>query len=78
MQVDVGGLLGDSNTLVASFFWGTIGTGFAIFGWKQKSTVPLFGGIAMISVSYFIDSALWMSVVEIGLIAAVYWLRGRF
>ncbi|MEY2465730.1 MAG: hypothetical protein QOD03_251 [Verrucomicrobiota bacterium] len=71
-------MLGDSNTLVASFFWGTIGTGFAIFGWKQKSMVPLFGGIAMIAVSYFIGSALWMSVVEIGLIVVVYWLRGRF
>ena len=78
MQVDMSGLIGDSNTLVASFFWGTVGTGFAIFGWKQKSLVPLFGGIAMIAVSYFVGSALWMSVVEIGLIAAIWWLRGRF
>ena len=67
-----------TNTLVASLIWGSIGTGFAIYGWKQKAPVPLFGGIALIAVSYFIGSALWMSLVEVLLIAAIIGLRNRF
>jgi hypothetical protein len=68
----------DSSFLIASLFWGSIGTGFAIFGWKQKDTVPLFGGIALVAVSYFINSALAMSLVSIALIAAIFWLKRRF
>jgi hypothetical protein len=68
----------NSNTLIASLIWGSIGTGFAIFGWKQKSLVPLAGGIALIAISYFIGSALWMSVVAVLLIAAIIGLRNRF
>ena len=68
----------NSNTLIASLIWGSIGTGFAIDGWKQKSPVPLFGGVALIAISYFIGSALWMSVVAVLLIAAIIGLRNRF
>jgi hypothetical protein len=68
----------NSNTIVASLIWGSIGTGFFIFGWKQKSPVPLFGGVALIAISYFISSALWMSVVAVLLIAAIIGLRNRF
>ena len=68
----------NTNTLVASLIWGSIGTGFAIYGWKQKSPLPLAGGIALIAISYFIGSALWMSLVAILLIAAIIWLRNRF
>jgi hypothetical protein len=70
--------LGSPSALVASVMWGAIGSGFALFGWKQKSMVPLFGGIAITAISYFIDSALLMSIVGVGLIAAIYWFRGRF
>jgi len=68
----------DSSTLIASLFWGSVGSGFAIFGWKQKSMVPLYGGLAMVGVSYFIGSALVMSLVSVVLIAAIFGLRGRF
>jgi hypothetical protein len=37
----------------------------------------LFGGIALIAVSYFIESALTMSAVSIALIAGIFWLRRR-
>jgi hypothetical protein len=38
----------------------------------------LFGGVALIAISYFISSALWMSVVAVLLIAAIIGLRNRF
>ena len=71
--------LGDSNGLIASFFWGTVGTGFAIYGWKQKEMRQLFGGIALIAGSYFFaNSALLMSVVSIAIIIAIFWLKRYF
>jgi hypothetical protein len=73
------GLLGNSNAMVASVIWGAIGSGFAIYGWRQKSMVPLFGGIAIVAGSYFFsNSALIMSLFSIAAIAAIIWLRGRY
>ena len=54
--------------------WGAVGTGFFIYGKKQGSMMPLFGGVFMIVGSYFIESALTMSLVSLGLIGAIYWL----
>lgn len=73
------GLVGNTNSIVASVIWGAIGTGFALYGWKQKSMVPLFGGIALVAGSYFFaNSALMMSLFSIAVIAAIFWLKGRF
>jgi hypothetical protein len=66
---------GNYNTLFASLFWGSIGLGFSIYGKKQGAMVPLFGGVALMAVSYFISSALYMSLVCGGLLAAIIWLR---
>ena len=67
-----------SETLIASLIWGTIGSGFALYGWRQKDMVPLFGGIALMALSYFIESALIMSIVSVVLIVAIFWLRKYF
>lgn len=64
-----------SSMLIASLIWGTIGSGFALYGWRQKDMVPLFGGIALMALSYFIESALIMSLVSVVLIVAIFWLR---
>lgn len=68
----------NTATLFASLFWGSIGIGFAIFGRKQGAPVFWIGGLALILISYFVWSALWMSLVAIGIIAAMFWLRRRF
>jgi hypothetical protein len=64
------------GTLIASLIWGAIGAGFFIYGKKQRSAPPLFGGILMVAGSYFIGSALWMSVASVAIIAGIYfWSR---
>ncbi len=65
----------NSNTLFASLIWGSIGFGMAIYGKKQGSLIPLFGGIAVMAVSYFITSALYMSVTSMALIAGIFIFR---
>jgi hypothetical protein len=74
----LGGLFDNMSTgaLFASLLWGALGSGMALYGWKQKSMVPLFGGLVMIVVSYFLlSSALYMSLVSAAILAACIWLK---
>ena len=64
----------DTSFLFASLFWGSVGLGYFIYGKKQASWLPMVGGILMMAASYFIGSALLMSLLCAGLIAAVYYL----
>jgi hypothetical protein len=65
----------NAHYLVASLIWGSVGLGLFIYGKKQQSMAPLFGGLLIIGVSYFIDSAFAMSLAAIALLAGVYWLK---
>ena len=65
----------DSSTLFASLIWGSIGSGFFIYGWKQKSMVPLGCGLAVVFASYFISSALYMSLASVFIFVIMYWLK---
>jgi hypothetical protein len=67
----------DTRFLFASLLWGSIGVGFCIYGKRQQEIVPLAGGVAMIAVSYFVSSALLMSLISSALIVAVYLLVKR-
>lgn len=59
------------NLLFASLVWGSVGTGYFIYGKRQQSFVPMIGGILMIVASYFSGSALAMSGLCLLLMAAV-------
>jgi hypothetical protein len=67
----------DTGVIFASIIWGGLGAGFFIYGKKQHSAGPLFGGIALVAISYLIsDSAMWMSLAGIGILAGMYfWSR---
>ena len=54
--------------------WGSIATGYLMYGWKQKAVMPLVGGAAMMAASFFIGSALLMSLAGLAVMAIVYWL----
>lgn len=64
----------NTNFLLASLVWGSVGVGYFIYGKKQQEIAPLAGGLAMIAVSYFVGSALLMSLISIGIIVAVYFI----
>ena len=65
----------NTNIFLASLVWGAIGSGFVIYGKKQREMVPLYGGIAVVATSYFAESALVMSVICTGLLVATYFFR---
>ena len=68
-------MLISAHFLVASLIWGSVGVGFFIYGKKQQSLVPLFGGLLLIGVSYFIESALYMSLAAIAILTGIWWLK---
>ncbi len=65
----------NTHFLFASLIWGSIGLGYFIYGKKQSSLSPMIGGVLLIAVSFLVGSALVMSLVCIGLVIAVYFLR---
>jgi hypothetical protein len=62
----------DTGFLFASLFWGSVGVGYFIYGKKQQVMSAMAGGALMVLVSYFVGSALVMSLVCAGIIGAVY------
>ena len=56
----------------ASLVWGSIGVGYFIYGKRQQALPAMIGGIVMIGVSYFVSSALLMSLICVLVIVAVY------
>jgi hypothetical protein len=69
--------MGNSNTLIASLIWGSIGMGFAIYGKRQTAMVPLFGGLSLVAISYFISSASTMSAVGTVIVGVMIWFKKR-
>jgi len=49
--------------------------GFFIYGKKQQAMIPLFGGLLLIAISYFIESALYMSLAGAALLVGMYCLK---
>jgi hypothetical protein len=64
----------NEHYLLASVIWGTIAGGYLIYGWRQRALMPFLGGLAMTAASFFIISALLMSLACIALMVIVYWL----
>jgi uncharacterized membrane protein HdeD (DUF308 family) len=67
----------NTSFLFASLIWGSVGVGYFIYGKRQGSWSPMVGGVLMITTSYFVSSALLMSLICVGLIVGVYMLLKR-
>ena len=66
------GLNLDSGYLLASVLWGGIGSGYLIYGWKQKHIPALVGGVAL-TAACFIPSVWMMSAASIAIMVGVYY-----
>jgi hypothetical protein len=62
-----------TSFLLANLLWGSVGFGYIVYGKAQRNWVPFLGGVLMIAAS-FISSALIMSLISIGIMAAVYYM----
>ena len=66
----------NENFLWASMLWGAIGSGYLIYGWRQRAALPLLGGVA-ITVASMLLPALPMSLACIAAIGFMYWRSRR-
>ncbi|MBH0203235.1 MAG: hypothetical protein HP496_13295 [Nitrospira sp.] len=63
---------GNTAILVWSIIFGSIGTGFAIYGKRQKAIVPLCIGVAPCVFPYFIENVYVLVFVGVVLMAIPY------
>jgi hypothetical protein len=64
------------TTLLVSILFGSIGTGYFLYGKKQHQVVPLLTGIALCVYPYFLSNG--YAIVAVGiLLLAVPWLIRR-
>ncbi len=58
--------------LMASLVWGSVGSGYLLYGFRLKEPWSLGGGAAMLATSYFIESWWLMSAACIAVAFGVY------
>jgi len=64
-----------TSLLIWGLVFGAIGLGFFTYGKKQKAVVPLFTGIALFMLPYFISSVYMLVIVGVLLVALPYFAR---
>ena len=64
--------------LFAGVLWGGLAGGFIVYGSKQKVLAPFLVGVALTAATYLLwNSAIWMSVVSVAILAGFFWLKSR-
>lgn len=67
--------MAETSILIWGMIFGSIGFGFFLYGKKQKAIVPLFSGISLFIVPYFIPNVYLLVIAGIGLIALPYFIK---
>jgi hypothetical protein len=61
--------------LLWGLLFGSIGTGYAIYGHKQKAPVPLLVGVALIAFPYFVPNVYLLVAIGVALCGVPYFFR---
>lgn len=72
----IGGIPLTTSLLFWGLLFGSIGSGFLVYGKKQKAVVPLICGLALIVVPYFISNVWLLVAAGAALVAVPYHFRG--
>ncbi|MFO1458120.1 MAG: hypothetical protein U1G08_01835 [Verrucomicrobiota bacterium] len=67
----------DEKFLWASLIWGSLGTGYLVYGWRQKEPVPAVGGLIVVALSYLVGGWLAMSLASLATLVLVHVLIRR-
>jgi len=67
--------MGSTAQLVWGMLFGAIGTGFFVYGKRQKAFVPLFVGMALFVFPYFMSNVYTLVIVGAILIGLPYFIR---
>ena len=64
-----------TSTLIMGVIFGAIGLGFFVYGKKQKVIIPLFCGIVLMILPYFIPNMYILILSGIIMVAIAYFIR---
>jgi hypothetical protein len=67
--------MNNTSTLIWGVILGSIGLGFLVYGKKQKAIIPLFSGIGLMLVPYFISNMYILILSGIVLVALPYIIK---
>ena len=67
--------MGNESTIFWGMLFGVIGVGFFMYGKKQRAVVPLFTGVALFVLPYFISNVYFIVIAGIVLIALPYFVK---
>ena len=65
----------DPATLVWGLIFGSIGLGFFVYGKRQKMFLPIFAGMALMALPYFVSDLLFMILAGVVLAALPFVIR---
>ncbi len=65
----------DTTTLFLGLLFGGIGFGFFLYGKRKRMVTPLFTGITLMVLPYFVPNLYLLSGIGIALIALPYFVR---
>lgn len=66
----------NEHFLWASCVWGAVASGYFIYGWRQKASIP-FAAAGAMTVASCLLPAFWMSLVCVAIMLAAWWLLRR-
>ncbi len=64
-----------TSLLIWGVLFGAIGLGFFTYGRKQKAVAPLFAGIALFTVPYFVSNVYMLVIIGGVLVALPFFVR---
>jgi hypothetical protein len=65
----------NTSTLILGIIFGSIGLGFFVYGKKQAALIPLFSGIGLMVVPYFISNMYFLILSGLVLAALPFILK---
>jgi hypothetical protein len=65
----------NTSTLIWGLIFGSIGLGLFVYGKKQKAIIPLFSGIGLMVVPYFISNLYILVLSGIILVALPFFVK---
>lgn len=65
----------ETDNLMTSLIFSSIGMGYFIYGKKQKKLVPLLCGIGLMGYTYFVSSLVLLLALGVVLLAIPYFVK---
>ncbi|TLS69253.1 hypothetical protein FE236_09475 [Mariprofundus erugo] len=65
----------DDALLLWGFLFGVIGTGFLVYGKRQRAIVPLLCGLCLMIIPYFVSAPILLVAIGTLLVVLPYFVR---